>query len=88
MNTINAEQRLRVAAADKAEAAKIKVGCLVSCQKAHNLRQSHNAALPQDAELSATSGCPWSHQIEIVRRFSSGTCRTPDFTTCLGQGFA
>lgn len=30
MNTINAEQRLRVAAADKAEAAKIKVGCF-SC---------------------------------------------------------
>jgi hypothetical protein len=29
MNTINAEQRLRVAAADKAEAAKIKVGQLV-----------------------------------------------------------
>lgn len=57
MNTINAEQRLRVAAADKAEAAKIKVGCLVA--KAHNLK-SHNAAMLQDLELLPTPGCPWA----------------------------
>jgi hypothetical protein len=31
MNDINAAQRLRVAAADKAEAAKIKVGGLTAC---------------------------------------------------------
>jgi hypothetical protein len=41
MNDINAAQRLRVAAADKAEAAKIKVGDAMPCtarrQTTHNL---------------------------------------------------
>jgi hypothetical protein len=39
MNDINAAQRLRVAAADKAEAAKIKVGGLTACTVHSKARQ-------------------------------------------------